>query len=189
MLGGTLEVESELGKGTTFRLDLPVQVVDRAHLTPEDGIRSATERRRSGPSPEGAPLRFGCRVLVAEDNPDNQRLILDTLREAGAEVELAENGAIAIHRVREAQERGRPFEAILMDMQMPVLDGHEAVKRLRGMGCETPIVALTAHAMPGDREKYLAAGCDDYVPKPLDRRLLVRLIARCVAIRSGAAAS
>ena len=100
------------------------------------------------------------------------------LQQHGAAVELAENGQIAVGKVVQARDAGRPFDCILMDMQMPVLDGYAATRQLRQMGCRTPIIALTAHAMIGDREMCCQAGCDDYVSKPIDRKVLLTAVAQ-----------
>ena len=103
---------------------------------------------------------------------------VDAYRKAGAEVEIVENGRAAAEQALEALGRGEPFDLILMDMQMPVLDGYGAASLLRSKGYEGPIVALTAHAMPADRQRCLDAGCDDYATKPIDRGELVELCAR-----------
>ena len=124
------------------------------------------------------------RVLLAEDGPDNQRLISFVLRKAGARVTVAENGRVACEKALQAVGAGEPFDLILMDMQMPVLDGHGATRQLRDAGYEGPIVALTAHAMQGDREKCLQAGCDDFFTKPIERDRLVALVAEYCSPRS-----
>jgi signal transduction histidine kinase/CheY-like chemotaxis protein len=178
LLGGTIDVESELGKGSLFCVNVPCAVVDRARLLEESGVVSGLEGRPRSKTTERAGPQLSSRILLAEDNRENQELIRDILEEAGAEVEVAENGAIAVESVRNSAKRGRPFDVILMDMQMPVLDGPEAAKTLRQMGHRGPILALTAHAMETDRQKCLEAGCDDYLAKPVDRRRLIRLIAQ-----------
>jgi CheY-like chemotaxis protein len=115
-------------------------------------------------------------VLLVEDGPDNQRLIARYLRRAGAEVTVAENGQIALDCIADAQAAGGGFDCILMDMQMPVLDGYEATQRLREQGYPGLIIALTAHAMPQDRVRCLEVGCDDYTTKPVDRKQLISLL-------------
>jgi CheY-like chemotaxis protein len=124
---------------------------------------------------ERAPERLHGRVLLAEDGADNQALISLVLRRAGLEVELACDGQIAFEMVIAAEERGQPFDLIVMDMQMPLMTGYEATAALRREGFELPILALTAQAMAGDREKCLAAGCNEYLSKPIDRERLVVL--------------
>jgi CheY-like chemotaxis protein len=115
-------------------------------------------------------------VLLAEDGKDNQRLIAFLLGKAGAEVTLAENGQIAHDLALAAQDAGTPFHVILMDMQMPVMDGYEATRRLRDAGYAGSIIALTAHAMSTDRDKCLQSGCDEYLAKPVQRHMLISLV-------------
>ncbi|MEM1062734.1 MAG: PAS domain S-box protein, partial [Planctomycetota bacterium] len=177
MLGGELAVRSEAGVGTTFTLSIPLGAdvtLTTEHalaprVSPVDGTPAPTAVERAGLD--------GLRVLVAEDGPDNQRLIKFFLTKAGAEVEIAENGRIAVDRHGEALGSGTPFDVVLMDMQMPVLDGYSAVGELRRAGVTTPVIALTAHSMCGDAEKCLAAGCDGYQSKPVDRDALIGHIA------------
>ena len=109
------------------------------------------------------------RILLAEDGRDNQRLLSTHLRTCGAEVAIAENGKIAVDMVAKSR-----FDLILMDMQMPIMDGYTAVKELRSTGCTIPIIALTAYAMAEDRKKCMASGCTDYLSKPVDRQTLLK---------------
>ncbi len=103
------------------------------------------------------------------------------LRKAGATVEIAENGVTAVEMVGRMAALGTPYDLILMDMQMPQMDGYEAVRTLRSNGIPSPIIALTAHAMSTDRDRCLAAGCNDYAVKPLDRAKLLETCARWLA--------
>jgi len=126
----------------------------------------------------GCPTLDGARILLAEDGADNQRLISALLRKAGAEVTIADNGQAAVETAIAARNRGRPFDVILMDMQMPLVDGYAATAQLRRSGHTGTIIALTANAMAEDREKCLRAGCDDYLAKPVARATLLRTVAK-----------
>ncbi len=121
--------------------------------------------------------QLNCRILLVEDDQDHQPLLSLMLRKAGSEVTVAENGQVAIDMVRAACDVDLPFDMIVMDVQMPVLDGLAATRELRAEGYTNPIIALTARAVSTDRDKCFAAGCDDFVPKPIERAELVRLLA------------
>lgn len=123
------------------------------------------------------------RILLVEDVAINQLLISFQLREAGAIVDVAENGKVGIERIRKEEAYGKHYDVVLMDMQMPVMDGYEATRTLRQQGYRRPIIALTAHALAGDREKTLECGCDDYATKPVDRLVLIDLISHFVSIQ------
>jgi len=177
MLGGDVEVESDVGKGSTFTFRLGLgglAGIPLAEFPDAEILVGSGDRSRPSYDPDG----FRGRVLLVEDVKLNQALVSAMLRKAGADVVVAGDGLEGIQAVEEADREGRPFDVVLMDMQMPVLDGYEATRRLRSAGCRIPIVALTAHAMSGDREKCLAAGCDEYATKPLDRRSILDLCRR-----------
>ena len=167
MLGGDIVVRSSPGQGSTFSLSIATGQLDGLAMTHEPSKAVAAREPVAN-----AQQKLDCRILLAEDGPDNQRLIAFLLRKAGAEVELAENGQIALDLALAAQQAGSPFDMILMDMQMPVMDGYEATQKLRSAGYKGPIIALTAHAMTGDRQKCIDAGCDDYITKPIDPKKL-----------------
>ena len=123
---------------------------------------------------EGPQLE--CRVLLVEDSLDNQRLVEHLLTQAGAEVFLADDGQSALDLALEAHEQGLPFDIILMDIQLPKLDGLEVAHRLREAGFHGPIIALTAHEKIYNRQKCLEAGCDDFLTKPVNPKELIGLI-------------
>ena len=172
MLGGDVAVQSAPGEGSTFVLTLETGPLDGVPMLEDPivaEIRPPAPGTRSGP----ARMHLGGRVLLAEDAPDSQQLISFYLRRAGILVETAEDGRAACTAALAALVAGRPFDVILMDMQMPLLDGYGATARLRATGYVSPIVALTAHAMEGDREKCIRAGCDDFLAKPIDHDALI----------------
>jgi CheY-like chemotaxis protein len=180
MLGGDIAVASVSGKGSTFSLTIAtgsMEGIAPAAIAGHD-IQSAPEAI--------PPTRLECRVLLAEDGPDNQRLISLILRKAGAEVVVVDNGRAAVDLAESELQAGRVFDIILMDMQMPVMDGYEATRILRNSGYTGPIIALTAHAMHEDRQKCLDYGCDDYVSKPIDRTVLLSAVAAHVGLRQPA---
>jgi len=171
MLGGEITVHTELGKGSTFTLSISTNV-DAERAVPQP----APVRREVSSLP--ASLRG--RVLLVEDTPASQFLIQKILTKVGLEVVSAADGEEGCRMAQRSSAEGRPFDVILMDMQMPGVDGYEAARRLRQQEWQRPIIAITAHAMSGDRERCLAAGCNDYLAKPISRDRLVETLSRYV---------
>ncbi len=177
MLGGAIAVTSCPGEGSTFRLTIATGSLEGVKLL--DGLTEAElEEERSEKEHAARRTPLDGRLLLAEDGPDNQRLISLVLRKAGAKVAVADQGKMAVELALAAEAEGNPFDLILMDMQMPVMDGYTAVRTLREAGYTHPIVALTAHVMTQDRQKCLDAGCDAYATKPIDRAKLLSTVAR-----------
>lgn len=179
LLGGDLVlVDSAPDVGTRFRLRLPTGSLDGVPTIVPQQWRATESSDPRGPTSRINPADLaGRRILLAEDGPDNQRLISFMLKKHGADVTLAENGLFAVEAALEADKNQQPFDVILMDMQMPVMDGYVATAKLRAENYTGPIIALTANAMSSDREKCLAAGCDEYTTKPIDRQRLIALLA------------
>ena len=177
MLGGGITVASVPRLGSIFTAR--VATGDLSGVDFEAPLEHHDDRSTPPPRMPGSEERAleGVQILVAEDGRDNQRLIALHLRRAGAIVEVAENGQLAVDRLLHAPHLPH-VDVVLMDMQMPVLDGYAATARLRREGYFGPVIGLTAHAMEGDRQKVLAAGCDDYVTKPIDTALLFAAISR-----------
>jgi PAS domain S-box-containing protein len=176
LLGGEVRlVRTAPGAGSTFRLELPLLAVRATDLTTD------LSRPADGASPLAPSLTsLSGRILLAEDGPDNQRLIAFHLRKAGASVDIAENGQIALRMLREAHASGNSYDLLVSDMQMPEMDGYALARALRAQGWHLAIVALTAHAMAEDRTKCIEAGCDDYATKPIDRVQLIDTCARWI---------
>ncbi len=179
LMGGSITVQSREGSGSTFTLEVDAGPLDGVRLVDFEEIADETADdgeawSRSGP-------RLSGRILLAEDGRDNQRLITLYLSRAGATVEIAEDGSEAVAKATSALAAGDPHDLVLMDMQMPSMDGYTATGKLRQSGYAGPIVALTAHAMTGDRERCIQAGCDEYAIKPIDRLKLIAICARLMS--------
>ncbi|HMB96207.1 MAG TPA: response regulator, partial [Tepidisphaeraceae bacterium] len=170
LLDGDIVVQSELGVGTCFSVWVDAGPLGGVRMLP---TISEADLLATSPVFQRRVQRFEGRVLVAEDGEDNQQLISHLLQTAGAQVEVASNGRQALERAT-----AQSFDLILMDMQMPELDGYTAARKLRDNGYKLPIVALTAHTMADDRAKCLAAGCDDYLGKPIAVELLFQILGK-----------
>jgi PAS domain S-box-containing protein len=163
MLGGRIEVESQIGQGSSFRVTIDAGPRDRVIWL---GAAPATERGEE-PLEKFDEVRVSGSVLLAEDSLDVQALIAAMLTRIGVDVDTAADGREAFDKAIASRDSGAPYDLVLMDMQMPEWDGYEATRNLRDAGFTGRIVALTAHAMTGDRQKCLDAGCDDYLAKPI----------------------
>jgi signal transduction histidine kinase len=163
-LGGDVSLEvSKPGEGATFVISVGTPFVGfepRVKDAPKKG--AATEERLEG-----------LRVLIVEDSQDNQALVKQFLSGRGAKVEFAANGREGVEKALHSS-----FDLVLMDIQMPVLDGYQATRELRERGFQRPIVALSAHAMKEDREKSFAAGCNEHLVKPIDPARLIETVAQ-----------
>jgi PAS domain S-box-containing protein len=169
-MGGAITVTSTPGAGSCFTLSVPSGPLEDIAFV-HDG---STWAEPSGVADAAAAApRLAGRVLLAEDNPDNQRLIALHVQRLGAELAVAGNGEEALQRAL-----AEPFDLVLMDMQMPVLDGIEATRRLRAQGYCGPIVALTANALQEDIRRCEEAGCDGFLTKPIDRARFSTTVAR-----------
>ncbi|MHB8901828.1 MAG: response regulator, partial [Thermoguttaceae bacterium] len=174
MLGGQIEVESRVGQGSSFCVK-----IDPGPLEDAPWVDAAPEGRRSGQSEEPRRIaRASGTILLAEDSADVRVLITAILGRIGVGVDTACHGREAFDKALAAQKSGKSYDLILMDMQMPEWDGYEATRNLRQAGFDGRVVALTAHAMTGDRQKCLDAGCDDYLAKPIKSEELLAAVGR-----------
>jgi PAS domain S-box-containing protein len=187
MLGGDITFNSVAGQGSTFVVTVGTGSLDDVPMLKISDMHEDLHASDDSVELTSPPL-FSSRILLVEDGVDNQRLLNLILRKAGADVTIVNNGKEALEKVNAERNKllannvkSMPFDVILMDMQMPEMDGYEATWRLREMGFTAPIIALTAHAMSHDRDKCIGAGCDEYLTKPIERDLLLSTIVRYVS--------
>jgi CheY-like chemotaxis protein/HPt (histidine-containing phosphotransfer) domain-containing protein len=174
--GGQIRVESRVGRGSTFTVEIPFATAP--------AVAAAVEPRQEQPAE--SPGARQARLLLVEDNAVNQRVVLAMLRKKDYKIDVANNGQEALDKLERATQ---PYNLILMDVQMPVLDGLEttrAIRRNRNWD-NLPIVAMTAHAMLGDRERCLQAGMNAYVSKPVQQAGLIAVIEQYLASGTGLA--
>ncbi len=179
-LGGTIDVHSTPGAGSAFAVTIPTGIEPRENQTGQSS-RAGDKDLPPDPAPPAPQPQPTCRVLLAEDGRENSRLLSFLLKKAGADAVVVDNGQQALDTVLAAEQNadsGETFDVILMDMQMPVLDGYDATRRLRQHGYRGTIIAVTGCSHDYDRQKCLDAGCDDYVAKPISREKILEIVAR-----------
>ena len=166
-LGGTIEVQSQRGRGSVFSVPIPVAPDEAWELVSKEELERIAREPIDTTTAESTLALFDVkltgRVLLAEDTPEIRQVILFHLRRLGLTVEAVENGELAVEKGLD-----KPYDQILLALQMPIPDGYEATDRLRTSGFEGPIIALTAHTMTGERERCLRAGFTDHLGKPID---------------------
>jgi PAS domain S-box-containing protein len=176
LLGGGIRVESEVGRGTTFTFEISVGSLEGVPLRE---ITESSGELAKADLPAAPAIVLNHRILVVDDGETNRKLIKLVLGRVGAQVETAENGQRAIDRAT-----NESFDLILMDMQMPIMDGYAATGELRQRGLTIPIIALTANAMKWDEARCLGAGCSGYLSKPIDQDLLLVTVAAALEASS-----
>lgn len=176
MLGGEITVETEYEAGSTFTFTIATgDIASVPMVAPHSDPGQVTES--NDPVDSLPEVVLDCRILIVDDRRDVRFLGKHILTKAGATVDEAEDGQQAIEAVKQSMENGAVYDLILLDMQMPTVDGYQAAARLRSMNYDRPIIALTADAMHGDMQRCLDSGCNAYLSKPIDRARLLQIVA------------
>ncbi|NCA71204.1 MAG: PAS domain S-box protein [Sphingobacteriia bacterium] len=191
LMGGRIALESNPGAGSCFRFEIAAEpvaaqtsdVAERPPAAPKTAPPSATATSTDPQAAQpAAPSLAGRRILLVEDNAINQQIIRGLLADTGLQIEVADNGlqAVELFRSQCASDQAQPPELILMDIQMPVMDGYEAARRIRALDTQVPIIALTANAFPEHIEQAHAAGMNAHLSKPIDLQQLKATISECL---------
>jgi signal transduction histidine kinase len=165
MLGGTIKLESELGKGSEFSVSIPVDGISGQKVSDTTPVKSDVQ-----------PSKPHLKILIAEDDPVGDQYLTILLSELKADVLHAINGQDAVEICRENGD----IDLVMMDIRMPVMDGYEATRQIREFNREVVIIAQTAFALSGDREKALESGCNDYISKPIKKDELIQIILKYI---------
>lgn len=186
MYAGQIHVESQQGKGSVFTVTLPFDSAPVPSQTSPPPVREGISATLMTARSAAAARDSEARLLLVEDNPVNQKVVVAILGKKGYRIDIANHGREAIRKLEEADA---PYDVVLMDVQMPVLDGLETTRMLRRnpRWGELPIIAMTAHAMSGDRERCLEAGMSAYISKPVQPANLVSTVERYLAAAGASA--
>ena len=176
LLGGTISLSSEVGKGSIFTIMIPVGV----DTSGQDGLDRYDSVKHLQNTEQTEPVtKLSGRILVAEDDPANQGLFEVLLKKTGCQFVIVSDGKMVLEKIK-----AEDFDIILMDIQMPVMNGYETTTAIREAGIKVPIIAVTAFAMVGDREKCFEAGCNDYISKPLDHKELLEMLQKYLQVKT-----
>ncbi|MBT7411357.1 MAG: response regulator [Methylococcales bacterium] len=175
ILGGDITIASTAGLGAMFTVTISFEENQSSRFIEEPSLELIEDESLSLQH-EPINIQIKAKILLAEDGLANQKLVSYYLKKVGCNVDIVDNGKKGLEAAMSAWNEDCPYDIFICDMQMPIMDGYTAVSKLRRQGYDLPIIALTAHAMSGDRQKCLDAGCDEYATKPIDNKQLIDLV-------------